>query len=245
MTLPPESGARWADRGSQLQVQLYVNRRPHELTDAVLEQVPGLAAAARALAWTAPLERDGFAEPRDRAFLSAVGYEDYAPQLAEFWPARGPAWDALAVAILPGGRPGVVLLEAKSHPAEIYGRGAQASPGSRSRIAEALAETRRWLGLSEDPTGWLDPLRPDEPGHSSVYQSANRLAHLYWLRERMRVQAWLVNLLFVDDKTHWPTSRAEWNAALPAVEQDLGLAAGAVPYVAHVFLPGLSPSLRQ
>jgi hypothetical protein len=243
MTQPPEAGPRWADRGSRLQVQLYVNRRAHELTDAVLRQTPSLAEVARTLAWTAPLERDGFSEPQDRGFLRAVGYEDFAPQLAEFWPTRGPVWDALAVAILPAGRPGVVLVEAKSHPAEVYGGGTQASAGSRARIADALTATRLWLGLSEDPTGWLDALRPDEPGHSSVYQAANRLAHLYWLRERMSVEAWLVNLLFVDDPTHRSTSLAAWEASLPAIEEDLGLPAGAVPYASHAFVAALTPSL--
>jgi len=70
--------------------------------------------------------------------------------------------------------------------AEIYGNGCQAQGASREMIAKALAETKQWCHA--DPTAdWMGPL----------YQSANRLAHLYFLRERLkRLQrpAWMINL---------------------------------------------------
>jgi hypothetical protein len=225
-------------RGSQLQTRLYVNDRPAELTAAVLDHTPTLLERAASLEWRSPLA-PGYDEPRDAAFLSVVGLSSLADSLQSFWPARGPVWDALGVVHLKGGGQGVVLCEGKSHPAEVYGGGCKAGEGSRARISRALAETRRWLGLDENPEGWMDPLRPDEPGHSSVYQSANRYAHLYWLRQCEGVEAWLCHLLFVDDPTYGTTSRAEWDAALPAIENDLGLAGTPVPFAGHVFLPGL------
>jgi hypothetical protein len=86
------------------------------------------------------------------------------------------------------------------------------------------------------------PLRPNDPGHSSVYQSANRFAHLLWLRER-GIEAWLVHVLFHDDPTYRGTTRKEWEAALPQIEDDLGLRGVTVPHAGHVFLPGLPRDL--
>jgi hypothetical protein len=215
-------------------MQLYVNLAPSKLSAAIVGELSELK--GRELRWVAPLEETGFAEPRDRAFLKAIGCEHLKTSLASFWPVRGPVWDALAVT----GDGAVVLVEAKSHPKEIYGGGTKASPVSRKQITKALAETQRWLGLDEVPERWMDPLRPEERGHSSVYQSANRYAHLYWLRQQ-GIEAWLVHLLFVDDPTFGGTSRAAWEAALPQVEDDLGLRGVRVPYAKHVFLPGLDP----
>jgi hypothetical protein len=57
----------------------------------------------------------------------------------------------------------------------------------------------------------LDAAAPaGKAGPSSVYQSANRYAHLYWLRERIKVEAWLVHVLIVDDETFRTTTRADW-----------------------------------
>ena len=224
----------WAARGSQLQMQLYVNREPEKLTAAVLAELPELA--GRDLCWVAPLEAARFSEPRDRAFLTVIGCDHLTADLAEFWPVRGPVWDALAVT----GDGFVVLVEAKSHPQEVYGGGTKAGPVSPARIKKALAETQRSLGLAEEPERWMDPLRPEEHGHSSVYQSANRYAHLYWLR-KLGIEAWLVHLLFVEDPTFGRTSREIWEAAVPQIEDDLGLRGIRVPYATHVFLPGLDP----
>ncbi len=55
-------------------------------------------------------------------------------------------------------------------------------------------------------------------GHSSLYQSANRYAHLYWLREVAGVDAWLTHLLFVDDPTYGATSQELWEEKLPELE---------------------------
>jgi hypothetical protein len=222
--------------GSQLQVRLYVNQHPNALTAGVLDQMSDLAGRAESLEWRAPLA-PRFEEPRDGAFLAAAGRDDLADSLRRFWPARGPVWDALAVVNLRGGGSGILLCEGKSHPDEIYGGGTKATEPSRARIAEALAETQAWLGVPREPERWMDPLRPSEHGHSSVYQSANRYAHLYWLREKEGVEAWLCHLLFVDDPTYGATSRELWEEKLPQIERDLGLEDRTVPFAGHVFLP--------
>jgi hypothetical protein len=104
----------WAERGSQLQLQLYVNRRVEELNAAIHE---GFADMHGELCWRAPLEDDGFREPRDQDFLATIGCGDLADELSAFWPPKGPVWDGLATVVRVDGRDGVVLVEAKSHPA--------------------------------------------------------------------------------------------------------------------------------
>ena len=222
--------------GSQLQIQLWVNRWSRELTQAVLAVLPSLASLGPRIRWVSPLEGAGFAEYQDRDCLRAVGLEGCAPQLSRFWPRGGPVWDALAAvetARTPDCR-GALLVEAKSHVSEVYGGGCKASPRSRNGIDEALELTKRWLGASSD-SDWT----------GALYQSANRLAHLYFFREVMGVPAWLINVYFINDP-RWPTSRAEWEVALAKVKAQLGLAGISVPHAADLFLEaGLREELPQ
>jgi hypothetical protein len=212
--------------GSQLQIQLWVNRRSTELTQAVLAALPSLASLKSRIRWVSPLEGARFAEYQDRDFLRAAALERCASELRRFWPRGGPVWDALAAVEnlrTPDCR-GVLLVEAKSHVSEVYGGGCKATARSRKRIEEALELTRRWLGAPSD-ADWT----------GALYQSANRLAHLYFFREVMGVPAWLVNVYFIDDP-HSPTSRAEWEAALVGIKAQLGLAGITVPYATNLFL---------
>lgn len=212
-----EQGAAFA--GSQLQTQLWVNRRPQELSDTVRERFPELKDAE--LKWVSPLEDDKYREYQDSDFLERVGLGRHADELTAFWPPRGPVWDALAV--IDGGG-GVILAEGKSYPGEIHGSGAQAGERSLQKIEAALARTQKWLGLDPEPSRWTGRL----------YQTANRLAHLYWLNEVVNTRAWLVHLLFVNDP-RTPTSRQEWAEALKQADRELGLR-GPAPRAGHVFL---------
>ena len=223
-----------ADHGSQLQIQIYVNRRPHELSERVLDALPSLASLNPRLRWVSPLEKDDFAEYGDEAFLAAVGLQKLAGNLVgKFWPRRGPYWDALAVVEIGGDpvRRGVVLVEAKSHRQEMYSKGCQAeSDDSRTMIQKALRGTKRWLGVPKD-VDWTGPL----------YQYANRLAHLYFFLQA-GVPAWLVNVYFLCDphcpEPYSPMSRGEWRVALAEDKAKLGLAGVAVPCTADLFLEG-------
>ena len=213
--------------GSQLQIQIYVNRREEELSQAVLNALPSLASLSPRVHWVSPLESKKFIEYKDAEFLRAVGLVHLSPKLKELWPFRGPNWDALAAVEIdksPGGR-GVVLVEAKSHPSEIYGGGCQASsPKSLRMIETALQQTKRWLGVAAN-ADWTGPL----------YQSANRLAHLYFFRQVVDVQAWLVNTYFINDP-HSPTTLENWRNALKQVKEELGITGIQVPNTAELFL---------
>jgi hypothetical protein len=71
---------------------------------------------------------------------------------------------------------------------------------------------------------WLGPL----------YQSANRLAHLYFLRDIGNIEAFLLNVYFVDDP-HSRTTRQEWNDGIKLVNEQLGIT-NPIPYAGSVFL---------
>jgi hypothetical protein len=219
-----------ARRGSQRQLQDYVNEHEAMLTSAVLEVLPPRLRELDAhLEWVSPLAQNDYVEYRDADFIHAVGLGDCADELASFWPSGGPSWDALAIISDSEGkiRPGVILLEAKSHIREIYGSGCQASPHSREKIETALANAKHWCG-AEMNADWTGPL----------YQSANRLAHLYFIRERLKRQAWLVNVYFTNDPIG-PAEQHVWQVELQKVRASLGLPSR-VTFIADVFLPALT-----
>jgi hypothetical protein len=214
-----------AHAGSQRSLQLWVNRNREDLSLRVVDALRGDLPATGSVRWVSPLERSGYEEYHDAGFLRAVGCEQALPQLAEFWPKGGPYWDALAVVEdqALGVDRGVILIEAKSYPGEMFSGGCGASPKSRPRIEAALGTTREWLGVS-GAADWTGPL----------YQHANRLAHLYFLREIVHVPAWLVNIYFVNDRRS-PTTQAEWLPALAQARLELGLT-GVAPHEADLFL---------
>ena len=131
----------------------------------------------------------------------------------------------------------MVLAEGKSYPQEMFGSGCQALSASREKIEAALARTQEWLGLAPAPGRWCGRL----------YQTANRLAHLYFFNEVLGVRAWLVHLLFEDDP-HRKTSAREWEEAIAEANRELGLERP-VPRAGYVLLPARSreelPQVRE
>lgn len=212
--------------GSQLQIQIYVNRRPDDV-NANIRSALGPALPARAeIVWRSPLESEGFAEYRDGEFLAALGLPHLREKLAGFWPEGGPRWDGLAIVNDPAkSDPSAYLLvEAKSYPKEVFGPGCQAQPDSRRTIEAALRVTKAWAG-AEESADWL----------GALYQYGNRLAHVYFLRQIANLRAWLVNLCFLGDP-HRPTGRAVWENGLTAIREGLGFRGRRVPYTVNVFL---------
>lgn len=215
-----------AYKGSQHYIQHYVNTAPEILHHMICASSSDLAAHDPDITWVSPLQSKSYLEYRDRDFLKAVGLESRVSELVEFWPNRGPVWDALAVtkSRAPGGSPGVILVEAKSYPKEVYGTGTAASEASRRTIEAALDRTAAWIGIARS-ANWT----------GSLYQSANRLAHLYFLREILGVPAWLINVCFVDDP-HVRTTGAAWRIATDQIKDDLGLVGVKLPYYSDIFL---------
>jgi hypothetical protein len=206
-------------RGSLQFMQQLVSRHPQRLTQLLREA--GALRHERELVWRSPLPDDGWAEYRDAAFLEQVGLLHLAPQLAAFWPSRGPQWDALAVA-----GETVILVEAKAHVGELISHCAARDEGSRALIRQSLNATRRALGATGD-RDWMH----------EYYQLANRLAHLWFLRSH-GVDAQLVLLNFTGDTgMPSPSTPAAFADAYSAAHAQLGLASNVtVPGLTHLYL---------
>jgi hypothetical protein len=226
-----DSATGAAVHGSQYQLQLYVNQHGDELSRQVIGGLSGIAADAQ-VRWVSPLVKKKYKEYWDARFLDSLDLTEFRKQLKEFWPRGGPHWDALAK-IENVGRPGVVLVEAKAHSSEIYNKkGCVAVAASREVIEASLRRTCEWLKIAYGPM-WT----------GSLYQSANRLAHLYFLREIAKVDAWLVNIYFLDDRGYKATSREEWTPAIAKVKAELGIANIEIPYARDLFLAALAPHI--
>ena len=232
-SIPPDQtidkkGVGHAKRGSQRQIQDYVNLAPTTLNDAIFSALPiKIQQNAPRIKWVSPLAAEQYRELRDAEFLSALGLGEYSRELNAFWPERGPCWDALGILTtsLQASLPIGILVEAKSHVPEVYGNGCQAEGKSRALIEKSLNAAKEWCNARAN-SDWTGPL----------YQSANRIAHLYFIQRRLNRPCYLVNLYFMNDP-YRPTNHSEWCLALQTVHQELGLTA-AVAGLVEVFLPG-------
>jgi hypothetical protein len=189
-------------RGSLRWMQRAVAERWDDL------EAPIAARVGAPVEWRSPRADDDFAEYRDAAFLRLLGLERLEGALADFWPKRGPQWDALGVTA--AGQ--VILVEAKAHVAEFCSPASGASEESLAHINASLAQVAAALGSS---CGDLWP--------RLFYQYANRLAHLWFLREH-GVDALLVLVGFTGDREMGGPETAEaWRAAYVVADHALGL----------------------
>jgi hypothetical protein len=198
-----------ASAGSQRWLQVAVNRKPQLLLSAL--QRSGAVGPRVSVKWYSPLREEGFREYRDQMALdkAGVGIAKLKKPLEEFWPARGPVWDALGVTS--EGRP--LFIEAKAHIPEAASPGTKASAASRELIVRSLVEARHFYAPRAKAI-WSE----------LFYQYANRLAHQYFLRQVNDVPSTLVFLYFVNaDDMLGPMSEEEWNGAVRLIHAVLGL----------------------
>ncbi len=206
-----------ANRGSRKWLQVLANCRPELLNGAIvrcLGDPPG------DIDWRSPLASDHYAEYRDQSFLDRLASSQYyrcpsRPQhdLSEFWPRFGPQWDGLAVT----DKGQILLVEAKAHVPEMVTAPTQArGEAALQKIQASLGSVKTFVN-SKAPVDWS----------TSFYQYANRLAHLYWMRQLNGHDAYLVNLFFINDREmNGPKSVAEWEAAIRLQEVFLGVRQG-------------------
>lgn len=204
----PGDPPAFALAGSQRWLQLAVARHPALLRSALVEA--GALDDADELEWTSPLASEAFAEPRDAGALRKAGISHLAHRrLEDFWPKRGPVWDGIARV----GQRASVFVEAKAHVGEASSPPSRASLPSLERIQAALAEARAFYA-PDSRADW----------HQVYYQYANRLAHLYLLRQLNRLDARLVFLNFLHAaEVRGPTERSDWHHATQAIHAQLGL----------------------
>ncbi len=160
--------------------------------------------------WKSPLKADDYAEYRDEDFLKKLGILNKVKHLlSNFWPDNGPQWDALGVC---GDE--IELVEAKANIPEMVSPGTKAETDSRRKIENSLNEVKKYLSVS-DTIDWT----------GTFYQYVNRIAHLYYLREKNQIKAHLLFIYFINDITvHGPKTKDEWLGAIQTMECYLGLA---------------------
>jgi hypothetical protein len=219
-----------AFKRSQLQIQIAVNRHRDELEAQTLKALPSLAETEPELDWRSPLEADRFREYYDGRMLDRIERSDLREALRDYWPQRGPRWDALAVVRSSRGEwLGPLLVEAKSYPAEMLSS-CKAEGDRRARIEEQLRATREYFGVAEEfASAWTDGL----------YQLANRLAFLRFFEKEVGA-AWLLIVCVVSDPTApgGGTGEREWEPEIASKEKLLGLTDGSVQGMGHVFIEG-------
>jgi hypothetical protein len=193
-------------RGSLKWIQRLVDKHPATLDEKLREA--GALPAGGHLKWLSPQCADKWAEYRDAQFLAKVGHSGLAGDLKNFWPRRGPQWDALAMD--DSGR--AFLFEAKAHGREMASS-CMAGATSLRLIKTSLEASKRALG-GKQGSDWIH----------GYYQYANRLAHLNFLQKH-GVDARLVFLYFTNDhEMNGPSSESEWRPYIDAAHAHLGIA---------------------
>jgi hypothetical protein len=198
-------------QGSRYLLRKAVNKQPELLRSSLQES--GAIGSRENVAWQSPLatdKRGKYREYKDGAAIRLLGLEKriHAP-LADFWPSRGPVWDALGTAS--DERP--ILVEAKAHIPEAVSRIKASSKVSINLINKGLALARkRYTKKSNED--WTAPF----------YQYANRLAYQFWLREQNGVQSSLVFLYFLNaTQMKGPATKLEWQSVTRLIHEVLGL----------------------
>lgn len=196
-----------ASRGSQKWLQILVNQHPERINRYLADTLK--VWDSERVEWLSPLEQDDYAEYRDQAFIDRLGVPAESVALKSFWPRHGPQWDGLART--DDGQ--LMLVEAKAHIPEMVSTPTRAKGKSLAMICKSLDETKRFL-RSRAKVDWS----------TCFYQYTNRLAHLYFLRERARLPAYLLFVYFLQDHAMGgPTTQGEWEGAIELVETFLGL----------------------
>lgn len=213
--------ATLAKRGSQRWLQIAVNHAPESL-NVPLRRAMRLP-EGEGIEWRSPLAKEGYIEYRDGAFVDLLGVTLDRRSLFDFWPVGGPMWDALGTTS--SGE--CILVEAKAHIGEMISPASRASAASLEKIKASLREVQSALA-PRSPTDWS----------GTFYQYANRIAHLYLLRQLNGVPAHLVFLCFVNAyDVHGPKTVDEWMGAIKLVEGYLGLGRHRLSrFIHHVFV---------
>jgi hypothetical protein len=180
-----------------------------ELLDRALRKA-GVIDDDESVEWKSPISSEGFVEYRDGAVLRCLGIRALPKRsLNEFWPARGPVWDALGCSTK--GR--FLLVEAKAHIAEAASPGTAASEDSLKLIRSSLEEARKWYA-PRATAAWT----------GSLYQYANRLAFQYFFSKVNELPSRLVFLNFCNAAdVNGPESEAEWHGATRLIHALLGV----------------------
>lgn len=201
------------EKGSLKWIQHYVNQDTKTLNDAIGD---------KNIEWFSPLA-DDYAEYRDQDFLDVLGISLDKMPLNEFWPSRGPQWDALGKSKETGE---VFLIEAKSHISEMFSSSKAESSESIKKIKHSLDKTAQALKA-----------KPGFDWSECFYQYTNRIAHAYLLNNLNSIPAKLIFVNFCNDPDmDGPQTQREWEAALTVLHEALGITGKIPDYIKHIYL---------
>lgn len=207
--------------GSLRDSQALVNRFADFFTSKIKEQI---IIKSERIDWVSPLKDDDYAEYRDNGFIEKIRIQkNLKLSLNDFWPKRGPQWDALGR----GKDNELFLVEAKANIEEIVSPETKATGKALDLIRKSLDASQKYL-TGNNKADWS----------GTFYQYTNRLTHLYFFRVLNKLPAYLVFVYFIgDDSVSGPRSIEEWNAALTIMKRYLGLNKHRLSkYVAELFI---------
>jgi hypothetical protein len=213
-----------AMKGSQKWLQLLVKEHKPIIFTEIAQEIPHLNLNnLDQIEWLSPLEKDGYVEYSDSAFIEKLQVELNHKPMVDFWPRGGPVWDGLATI----DNKDILLIEAKSHIGELVSIVKAIANNSLEKISRSLTLTQDYLCVKSH-LDWTAPF----------YQYVNRLAHLYFLRELNKLPAYLVFVHFINDPDmHGPSTREEWQGALKLMKSLLGLSRHKLSkYMVEIFI---------
>lgn len=210
-----------ATKGSQYQLQRWVNERPDELSTQLLCTSQSLLLFSEAIEWKSPLMDEQYKEFKDDfldLLLEGDELELARRKLRQFWPSRGPAWDGLAIVQGKDSTRGIILVDAKAHIGETRSALRAKSIDSREKITSRIVEVKAEFGSTSAVEVWTN----------QYYQIANRLCFLYFLNEQLGIPTWLAFCNFVDDTSYKRTSLETWLQHQKQIWQELGVSSEAL-----------------
>jgi hypothetical protein len=195
---------------SELWLRKLINNNSDLLNDYLINNQ--IIHKSESIEWLSPIAKDDFAEYYDEEFMDRLNINKNTLQipLRDFWPKSGPRWDGL-------GRTNTnkyFLIEAKAYIEESvdYSTGAT-SELSIDLINTSISNTKSYYSNSKKAY-W----------HMPFYQYANRLAHLYYLKELNQLNAYLIFIYFCNaPDVDRPTNKDEWIGHIRTVEKVFAL----------------------
>lgn len=190
-------------KGSQFQLQKLINNNPNFVTESLLCSNHSLLLYSQDVEWVSPLKEQQYKEYKDNLLellFEGESLEKVNQKLRQFWPARGPVWDGVGIVHGVDGRKGLILIEAKSYPAESKSALKAKSLDSREKIISRIVEVKAKVNSTSAIEVWTN----------QYYQMANRLCFTCFLNEQLGIPTWLVLCNFVNDSSFKRTSRIEW-----------------------------------
>jgi hypothetical protein len=199
---------QFANAGSQRWLQIAVAKAPEVLDEAL--RCSGAIDSDDSVNWKSPLASEQFREYRDGKVLRCLGVNHLPKRsLAEFWPRRGPVWDALGKT--QNGH--LILVEAKAHIPEAASPPSKATEASLTFIRCSLEEAQKYYAPRSKADWSL-----------TLYQYTNRLAFQYLFAHLNGLPSRLVFLDFINaTDVEGPESEVEWRDATRLIHALLGL----------------------